>query len=262
MPFRVLDEVIDSALDVYKEILPNGPFDSFQLGVFDRSFNSIKAIKCLVENGHWEGAAGIARQLMELALSMERIFVCSEEPEGAAIRFIRYGLLQEARYIRALAEYHEKLDDTYPPVPMEVRDQALAIEFPEFKIKEKEDGSVRWASSWCGKDTYSLARESPNPVRLEQYELLYRSWSEQVHGAPGALMTAVFPGVGNSERLTQLIYQNDKRLVETVANSINIFCELWLVLPLTRSTFSKEKADVWMKQLIASQIGGWSKLDE
>lgn len=47
---------------------------------------------------------------------------------------------------------------------------------------------MNFVGSWHGKRTRELAENSDDAMRLHQYELLFRSASEQVHGSPGALI--------------------------------------------------------------------------
>jgi hypothetical protein len=255
--FKILDEVISAAMAASRSAHADEPFEQFQIGIFQRAFNSLKAINVLVENGHWEGATSLSRQLMELALSMEFIFIRSVNPEAEALKFVRYGLLQQALYVRSRSRYEEKIGRLTPASARDITDEALAAEYAEFKAGvNKDNGSVRWTSSWCGKSTYRLAQESPNPARVDQYELLYRAWSEQVHGAPGALMASVF-SVDRPDWLVAMLHEDDKRIAETIGNSVNLFSELWVTLPNMRSSFAVEKAHSWLRQLQEVQVGAW-----
>jgi len=37
---------------------------------------------------------------------------------------------------------------------------------------------------------------SASPLRRDQYNLMFRSWSEQAHATPGALLSGMFPRAG------------------------------------------------------------------
>ena len=253
--FQVLDDVISSATLVSISELPHDPFSQFQSGIFQRGYNSLKAIKVLVENGHWEGATGLSRQLLELVMNMEYIFVRSENPEEEALRFVRFGMLQQALFLRSRALYEEKIGRGMPELSG-LDDASLSVEYGQFKLGMKKDGSIRWASNWCGKSAYKLAQESVISARLDQYELFYRAWSEQLHGAPGALMTSVFP-VRGSDWYIHVLIEDDKKIAETIGNSVNLFCELWMILPIMRPSVAGEKFSAWLRQLQETQVGAW-----
>ena len=257
--FQILDEVISAAdVAINDATFPDQPFGVFQYGVFQRAFNSMKAIRVLAEHSHWEGATGLSRQLMELVLSMEFMFLRTEDPEAEAIRFLRYGLLQQALYLRSRSRYEKRIGGTTPDLAGHADDSYLAKEYAEFRSGSHGDGSIRWVTSWCGKTSYKLAQESPNPGRVDQYELLYRAWSEQVHAAPGALMTSVFPADG-PDWYIKMLHLDDQRIAETIGNSVILFCELWLILPTMRPSFAEEKAQGWLHRLQKAQVGAWEE---
>lgn len=67
--------------------------------------------------------------------------------------------------------------------------QALLVEFGEFRVKDKHDGTPQFISSWSGKNIKELAEASNNTMRLMQYEALYKGvWSEQTHVSPAVLV--------------------------------------------------------------------------
>lgn len=53
----------------------------------------MKAVRTLLEQGHWEPAVGVTRQLFELLVNMEYLGAMENREEGALL-FARFGLLQ------------------------------------------------------------------------------------------------------------------------------------------------------------------------
>lgn len=99
-----------------------------------------------------------------------------------------------------------------------------------------------------------MAEASPHPKRLQQYELLYRSWSEQVHGSPGALMMQVFAHDDDTDLVSKIEREEDKRIVETIANSINIFYEIWMMLPKARDLMDEKAVRKWLDEAISTPL--------
>jgi hypothetical protein len=135
------------------------------------------------------------------------------------------------------------------------RDTFLAKEFPEFVKDKRADGSAKWQKSWCDKTARAMAQESMLKVREDRYELLYRFWSEQLHAAPTAMMPAMFLAFG-SNWVRKALYEDDKKIVEVIANSVNIFCEIWQFIPIFRSSFAYCKCREWLNELKALQLKG------
>lgn len=254
--FAVLDDAVRAAFEALKTSNIESDFEQFQLSIFNRAINGARSIRCLLKEGHWEGSAGIARQLLEITLNLEYIFVKSVDPESSALKFMRYGLLQQALQLRTRHQYSEKLGLQPADINGVADNATLAADFAEFVQKHNSDGSIRWFNSWCRKSVRQMAKESPNPARMDQYDLLYSMWSEQVHGSPGALMaTALLKG--EPEWAGKLLHEENKKIAEIVGNTVNILCEIWIILPLMRPAFDKEKGDLWLKRVNESQIGPW-----
>lgn len=228
---RLLDEIDDEAHDAVRHSFPtvHSPMFNFDQGVLARGINTLKSVRLLVENGHWEMAHSLLRQLLELLANIEFLYKMPDRSE-ATLQYVRYGLLQKiTEQIRTL--HYE--DATGRPIDQErlanLEAFRLGSAFDEFKANTK-DGSLKFVSSWCRKNMKDLCEASENPLRISQYELLYSPWSEQVHAAPGALIDSMFRNKG--PRWQELVIEEDEvRIHEAVSMAISLFLELRRFLP-------------------------------
>jgi hypothetical protein len=99
--------------------------------------------------------------------------------------------------------------------------------FEEFRDYRK-NGSWRWAESWSGKSVRELADESGEPIRRNQYKLLFSAWSDQTHASPGVLLETMFSDDTDAE---EMIAADDVRIAETLASAVTMFLDLWARLP-------------------------------
>lgn len=255
--FDLMDEVFGTANTARFAKHVATPFEQFQSGIFQRASNSLAAINVLLQHGHWEGAVGIARQLLELSLSLEYIFDDLSEAQQRALRFVNFGMLQTARYIQIRDAFERRQGRPgNPELAASVSDEILATEYATFHNGTRNDGSIRWADTWSGKTVRALAYESALPARVDQYELFYRVWSEQVHGAPSALLTSIFP-LDGSGWIETVLHEDDKMILEALGNSVAIFCEIWQGLPLYESSLELDQAKHWLRTLRYHQPPGF-----
>ena len=133
-------------------------------------------------------------------------------------------------------------------------DKSAEEEFAQFIKGRRKDGSIRWMENWCDMSVRKMAETSLHSKRLQQYELLYRSWSEQVHGSPGALMMRVFVHDDDADLVSKIEREEDKRIAETITNSINIFCEIWMMLPETRDLMDEKSVRKWLDDAISTPL--------
>lgn len=164
--------------------------------IVERAHNAAKAVIVLCEHRWWEFADGLVRQLYELLLDVEELRQ-SEDREAAAKRWLRFGALQYMLGLAAQRKYDADTGRMPPDAAEKIATfrAGLPSLFPEFvrysrtgKVSLSEDGDVNFVGSWHRKSVREQARNSEDDIRLHQYELLYRSASDQVHGTPGALI--------------------------------------------------------------------------
>lgn len=250
---QLLEEVYEEAQEAARRSFPNdySPLYNFDQGVLVRGINTLKSVHILVENGHWEMAHSLLRQLLELVANME--FLNSMPDRSAAtLQYVKYGLLQKTTEQILTMKYEEKTGravDTSRLAKLEAFRSGPS--FDAFKANTK-DGSLKFVDSWCRKNMKALCEESTNSMRMSQYELLYSPWSEQVHGAPGALIDSMMqkPEPG----WEQLVMDNDEvRIQETVGMSISLFAELRQYLPHIESLNPSTAYD-WLERAKPKQV--------
>ena len=208
------------------------PADSDELVRFDaavlmRGINAVKSTRLLLEQAHWEFAAGPVRQLFELLVNMEYVAAHANR-DRAAFRYAKYGLLQTVLSQRAAMDYARDTGRPVDQARVAALDTMLERTFPEFRRVTKR-GNVAWARSWSGKGTRALAAASPNPLRVAQYQQLFVVWSEQVHGAPATMLSGIFP-LGAEGGVDEIVAHDDKEIAETAAMAVSLFAELWTTL--------------------------------
>jgi hypothetical protein len=244
---RLLDEINDEAHDAARRSFPTekSPLFDFDQGVLARGINTLKSVRLLVENGHWEMAHSLLRQLLELLANMEFLFKMEDRNE-ATLQYVRYGLLQKTTEQVLTMKYDEatgRLIDHHRLAKLEALRQGAT--FYEFKANTK-DGSLKFVSSWCRKNMKELCEASDSPLRMSQYDLLYSPWSEQVHAAPGALIASMFRN--QSADWQDLVIEEDEvRIHEAVSMAISLFLELRRFLPAIDSP-DPDKAYEWIQR--------------
>jgi len=200
----------------------------FDAEVLVRGVNAVKSARLLLENAHWESAAGPVRQLFELLVNVEHI-AAQPDREETVFRFAKFGLLQIVRSQRVMLDYERATGRPVDQGRAATLDGLLEHGFPEFR-KVDAKGRVVWSRSWCGKNVKALTRGSRNALRHAQYEQLFVLWSEQVHAAPAALMGGLFPSDATGD-VADVVALDDLRVAETGSIAVTLFAELWRVLP-------------------------------
>ncbi|WP_295850376.1 DUF5677 domain-containing protein [uncultured Microbacterium sp.] len=228
--FKVIHEVARAADLAGMETEVQSDDDRFDIAVFARGINIVKATRSLCADAHWEMASSLVRQLFELVLNVEWITKQSD-PTAARFLFSKYGLLQSARHQLETIAYAE---ETSRPVDAErrqfLRDLLDGVAFSEFKGKPRADGSIRWVDSWNRKSVRELAEASDQRLRVHQYSLLYRRWSEETHATPGALMEGMFRQV-TPGWVDRVVADDDKETAEVLSMAVMLFLDLWRLLP-------------------------------
>lgn len=226
---QLLDDLIEDARTVSLSTNPDTELGRFDRGVFERGIGVIHAARVLVATGHWETATSPVRQLYEIVLNMEHLNTYLDR-ELAAIRFIRFGSLQEARATLANLEYDGALGVTnrFRRIA-EIRKALKGDIYTEFRAKPRRDGTPQWIQNWCGKNIAEPSRESTNRLHRSNYGLLFSAWSEQTHGSPAALL----PRIMDSIYPDRIDPKRDESHSETqiILMSIVLFRELWTLLP-------------------------------
>jgi hypothetical protein len=220
--FQVLRDTARAGDAALSEAVPaDDHLARFDRGVLLRGVNALKSARLLLEEMHWEFAAGPARQLFELLVNLEHLNAETSR-EQAAFRFTKFGLLQTLRAQLEEANYEQATGRPVDEARVTVIQGLLDSSFDEFRVGDQG----RLARSWSGKSTRDLALASPvQPLRSRQYQLLFVAWSEQVHAAPASLMDAFFPR--SLDKIDEMIAEDDKRVAETGAMCVTLFVELW-----------------------------------
>lgn len=226
---ELLDDLIDDARKLILSTNPQTELGRFDRGVFERCIGVIHSVRVLVAAGHWQTATSPVRQLYEIVLNMEHLNTYPDR-ELAALKFIRFGSLQEARSTLANLEYeHDRGRTGQLSRVLEIRQLLEGNLYAEFRAKPRKDGALRWTQSWCGKSIAELSRESKNRMHKANYKLLYSVWSEQTHGSPGAslprIMDSIYP-----ERIDPARDESQGE-IQTSLMSMVLFRELWSLLP-------------------------------
>lgn len=224
----------------------------FDAALLVRGVNALKSVRLLLEQAHWEFAAAAVRQLYELVLNVEYL---ADQPdrEAAALRYTKFGLLQAVRHQHASILYAQRTGRPIDTERLATLDSMLEHTFPEYRLKDRSDGSRRWAPSWSGKNIRQLAEASSNSLRKDQYELLFTVWSEETHAAPSAMLDGVLRRA-DADWIEDAVATDDTEIVETAAVALTLFFELWSALPHL-PPFDREKVGGWMREIVAQHPG-------
>lgn len=206
-----------------------------------RGANGLKATSTLCGDGHWEFAVGIVRQLFELVLNLEYLDAQPNRYQGA-VQYTKFGLLQKLIRRQATITYERRTGRQVDSEEEAWVEAMLSTKFAECRVG-KPPG--RWAESWSGKTTKQLAYDSPRAIRKDQYELLFREWSEQSHASPGALIASMFADF-NVERI---IEADDVRIAEAVTMAVGFFVDLQGLLRVA-PTVPVEQRVKWMDEAL------------
>lgn len=236
-------EAADGAVLATRE--STDPLVRFDAGVLLRAVNALKSIRLLIEHAHWEFASAAARQLFELVVNMEHVGRADDRAE-ATLRYAKYGLFQLVRHQHETALYDQKTGRPVDEDRLAQLKSMLDHTFPEFR--NEKNGKVRWARSWSSRTTRELAELSEHPLRMDQYCLLFATWSEQTHGSPGALIDNFFPSPGGAGAIEDVVADDERRIIEIAMISISLAVELWMLFTHVQGP-TPAQAKQWMEEL-------------
>ncbi len=230
----LLDLVVEVARTVERRVLEVPRPDQatqedlirFEAAMLIRGSNALKATRLLCKEAFWEFAVGCVRQLFELVLDAEHV---ARQPDrlAAITLHAKYGLLQMVRAQAADLRYDESTGRVIDSQRLAVLDSMLERSFPEFR-HVSASGHVTWDKRWSRQDARRLAELSTHRLRKSQYELLYSSWSEQIHAAPGALVDDLFRREIDVEKIVD---DDVTRSAEVLSMGVTLFIELATLLP-------------------------------
>lgn len=243
--FKLLGEIVTAAeRAVQSTPNPSDQLVRFDIEILMRGANSVKAVRTLLEQGHWEHAVGVTRQLFELLVNMEYLGAMADRRQGTLL-FARFGMFQMLLAQQRRAAYEKEKGHPVDAQLIAMVEQHLANDFMDFRANTK-DGSVKWVSSWCRKNTSGLADASADPMRSHQYNILYRVWSEQAHATPGAVIADLFREAEEGW-VERTIAENDRSSIDTITFTVMFFLRLWLELPHVQ--VSRERVAGWLSKL-------------
>lgn len=225
--------------------------------IFVRGINCVKAVRAQLEHAHWETAAATSRQLFELLLDAEHIMTAGDQ-ESLAFRYAKFGLLQMVLHQRAAMAYDQKRGRAVDSERQRVLDGLLTgPAFEEFRDSKTHDG---WATTWSGNSAWKLATISSSSMRRDQYNLMFRSWSEQAHATPGALLPGMFPR-GGPDWLKEVVAEDDTRVLEAIAMTVTFFLELWYLLPPFAPLLDSARTLEWTTRLMEMGLAAGPRPD-
>lgn len=249
---ELLDDLIDDARKVSLSTNPGSELGRFDRGVFERGIGVLHATRVLVAAGHWETATSPVRQLYEIVLNMEYLNTFPDR-ELAALKFIRFGSLQEARSALANLEYeHDRGRTGHLSRVLEIKQQLEGDIYAEFRAKTRRDGTLQWTQSWCGKSVAELSRESKNRLHKANYKLLYSAWSEQTHGSPGALLPRIMDSI-YPERINPSRDESHSE-IQAALMAMVLFRELWSLLPGVPPQDSHSRQEQGMRMNVILEV--------
>lgn len=233
VPERIADEFahleicVDSTYEAWPDqfSVPQSRMDHLKLRFFDRAFNVVKGIKILIENSHWELAAPLTRQLFEMVLNLEELDQ-SDDPDKAVTRYGKFAALQELRHEFANLQHDIGMGRDVEQKQARLDEgQALARKaFPEFWIQTRRGG--RWSNSWCGASVKELAQRSEHPLRISQYEVVFRFLSAYGHGAPLAIAGPLDEQI-HADDFDRRVTSDDRNTIEIIALTLGFYMEIW-----------------------------------
>lgn len=185
--------------------MPQTALGIVKLASVVRAYNLYKSINLLLQTDHWEDSAILSRSLFELLLNLEEIARDEERAEIKAKKYLRFQELQKCLHTINQVDYGIQTGRHHPEQASKLRDfqKRTKLVFSEFISKRSRSG---WESSWCGKSVYVLAKQSANPMRINQYKIIYSLFSDFSHSSPVSVMTAM--SLGNSPEETEQLFRS------------------------------------------------------
>lgn len=245
----VLGDIDDEAHDAARRSWPDEPSHEydFDAAILVRGINALKGIRILVENGHWELAQGVLRQLFELVVNIE--YLHHQEDRGEAMRrYVTFGVLEKLDARRDEMRYDEQAGHPVDLAKLDALDKYLATaEFDEFRNKKGE-----FITSWASRKIWEMCEKSPLKIRQYQYKLLYSAWSEHAHATPGALIDSIARTSG-SGWVAEVMADDEANIQECVRMGVALFTELRMYLPCIE-TIAPEVVDGWFQRVLPAHL--------
>lgn len=216
--------VIDNAINYFAEVIheqgipqPSSPLAFVRVAAVIRAFNLLKSIRQLLAGNHWENAAILMRSLFELVLNIEEIERDPATAEQQAQSFIRFEAVQQTRRLLAESEYElatGRRTEHDPRLSQLV--ESLRLLAPQW-VRRRDDGTIKWSSSWSGKSVRALCEASGSRVRMGQYDIIYAYGSDMAHSSPRSVLSSFPRGSENDwEALLASAGQTERHEIETV----------------------------------------------
>ncbi|QYH34583.1 DUF5677 domain-containing protein [Salinibacterium sp. M195] len=248
--FAALDLVIDDGLRALER--NNGQVSASKAGrlaVAMRGTTLLQAGQLLLEEGHWEVAAGVARQMFELLINVEHLLAQPDE-DAAWADYKNFAMAADLQARRramtfAMGDGYQDSDDSAADL-----DECLALEvFDQFRDRHQ---NIR--DSWSGKSAYKLAEQSSRSERLRQYQYYYRTWSAQAHAGPSSIIESLVPhsAAGAVEDFTG---RTIRETLHLIAMLILLFSDLVIALDILAPS-THERISSW-RQAMQDAIYEW-----
>ena len=247
----VLGDIDDEAHTAARHSWPDHPsreYD-FDAAILTRGINALKGIRILVENGHWELAQGVLRQLFELVVNIE--YLHHQEDRGEAMRrYVKFGVLEKLEARRDEMRYDAQAGHPVNLAKLDALEKYLETsEFDEFRNKKGD-----FITSWASRKIWEMCEKSPLKMRQHQYKLLYSAWSEHAHATPGALVDAILRSSGPGW-VEEVMADDEANIQECVRMGVALFVELRMYLPCIEPIVP-EMANGWFHRVLPSEIRG------
>ncbi|WP_286221233.1 DUF5677 domain-containing protein [Marinobacter apostichopi] len=196
---RILEHyaIIRDAIATTEHIVPEDLPGFVVNQSFVYAFNSYKAISLLLPQLYHESAAAVVRQLWEVSLNLHWVGI---DTEKRSRDFSNYTVM-EYRKLLSKADASHQIDDF---------DKATKRFQERFRYQDKR-GRNRSHGNFAMASIHDRATELGEPWESE-YTLVYHLTSMHAHGAPGAVLHAMF----------QASYPNPERLENNSASLIAI----------------------------------------
>lgn len=179
-----LEALLDHYAAMRDAIAATGHYQPEEIGPivlnvsFVYSFNAYKAIGLLLPNLYHESAAVVLRQLWEVSLNMHWIAV---DPPTRARDFCNYTAIEFRSLIKKHSNDSKSLDDF----------DELTSRFQERFHYNDARGRSRTRPNFSTASICDRANKLKGPWPLE-YKMVYGLSSMHAHGAPGAILYAIF----------------------------------------------------------------------
>lgn len=240
--FDALDAVIDDTGDALLRLQPGSESEVIRLAVAERALTVLHGARLLMEEGHWELAAGAARQLFEVLVNVEHLLNQTDSEAGWE-SYRRYG---EAQFFQAgLRKLKYAVANGYNDENDQIGVFEATLADARFDEFRHQKGHIR--DSWTGISLEKLASSSRVPDRTAQYRYFYRTWSEQTHGSPSSLISSITPRAA-SNGLEQELARVGRESRQEIVILISLFADLASALGIFGSNYRAMVA-VWREKL-------------